>query len=221
MAAKPKHCVFCGELTTSANRSREHCIPQCLWPDALPQRMVTVPAHRTCNSNFATDDEFFRNFLVALEGADRHPAARKLIDGNVNTCYVKNPRIMSNHLRNLSRRNVVSPGGLHLGTKPVFEVENDRLHRVMDKICRGLFYAHSNRLLAQTHEVDWFHVMGEEKIRHADQMIRVMKPLADFGDTVFRYRHYFSEQNPDNSAWLLIFYDSVAFIGTTSPKDAI
>ncbi|AMV25193.1 hypothetical protein VT84_12410 [Gemmata sp. SH-PL17] len=218
MSAKPKWCVYCGELTTPADQSKEHCVPKCLWPGKLPNRMMTVPAHRDCNGGYAKDDEYFRNILVAMRGADRHPAARTLIDGKVNDCYTERPHLLRNQLLNLSRRTVMSPGGLYLGDVPAFDVENDRLHRVMDKICRCLFYEHHKRLLASTHVVNWFH-LNDDTLELTQQLVSRMEPMRDFGDTVFRYQRYFSKLDPNNAAWFLIFYEAVAFVGRTVPKE--
>lgn len=217
MSAKPKLCVYCGQLTSRADRSKEHCVPQCLWPDKLPNRMMTVPAHRSCNGGYAKDDEYFRNIVVAMRGADRHPAARALIDGKVNDCYMNRPHLLRNHLLNYNLRTVESPGGLLLGNVPVFDVETDRLHRVLDKICRCLFYEHHKRLLAPTHVVDWF-PLNDDTLNVAQRMVAGMEPMRDFGDNVFRYQRYVSKVDPDCIAWLLVFYEAVAFIGRTVPK---
>jgi hypothetical protein len=211
--------VYCGKETERSGRNREHFIPRGLWDGPRPNRTLTVPAHKTCNGDFAVDDEFFRDVVVAMQGADKHPVARKLIDGKVTRSYERRPHLLAAHLRNFGMRETMTSSGMYLGAKPVFEVEMDRLQRVLNKICRGLFYAHTDRPLAETHVVQSFTVNDEKLDDNLWFIISNLPPAVDFGDTVFRYRYYLGTQDANNSYWLLMFYEAVLFVGRTVPKE--
>lgn len=87
MARKPTICMYCGKETERSGRNREHFIPRGLWEGPRTNWTLTVPAHKTCNGDCAVDDEFFRDVVVAMNGADKHPEARRLIGGKVTRSY--------------------------------------------------------------------------------------------------------------------------------------
>jgi hypothetical protein len=217
MAAKVKLCVYCANPLGPGDKTREHFVPKRLWAGPRPARTVTAPAHKECNAAFSTDDEFFRNILVAMQGADRHSEACALIEGAVTRCYTKRPHLLASHLQNLGQWPVFSPSGLFAGNTPGFEVDTRRLHRVLEKVVRGLFYSKKLRPLAPAHVVEWFHV-DDSNVAFADRLVQHMSGPEGFGDDVFLYRHYLSQVNEDNSCWLLVFYRVAGFVVRTVPK---
>jgi len=48
--------------------NKEHFVPKCLWADQRPAHTKTVPAHKECNSKFASDNDYFRDVLIERAG---------------------------------------------------------------------------------------------------------------------------------------------------------
>ena len=173
-----------------------------------------MPAHRVCNGELAKDDEFFRDVLVAIRGVERHPEASDLIEGRVKRSYESRPHLLAQHLQRFALRPVLTPSGLYLGHAQAFEADPDRMDRILGKIARGLFYTKRRRPLASSHVVEWFH-LSADNLEYTQAVVSRMTPFENFGDTVFRYRHYLSERDQDASAWFLVFYDAIAFVART------
>ena len=77
-AKKPKLCVFCGGDRSMGLMNKEHFVPKCLWADQRPPYTKTVPAHKECNSKFASDNDYFRDVLIMEAGRAFTPKLRRL-----------------------------------------------------------------------------------------------------------------------------------------------
>lgn len=88
------------------------------------------------------------------------------------------------------------------------------------RIVRGLFYFEKGFRLADSYEAIAF----ADPIRGQDpaSIVRVVsfmlqKPAKVIGNNVFRYAFEFNAEDPNQLAWLMVFYESMLFLGWTSP----
>lgn len=119
---------------------------------------------------------------------------------------------------------LVTKSGLYVGTVPALSVEGARLNRVASRIVRGLFYHEKGFRLPDTCEAvafaDPLTMSDDPEIVHRVVSFMLTKPENVIGDNVFSYRYHFHEEKEDTSAWLMTFYESMLFSGSTSPKES-
>ncbi|MXW77787.1 MAG: hypothetical protein F4Z57_02130 [Gemmatimonadetes bacterium] len=121
---------------------------------------------------------------------------------------------------------VQTPAGIYLGKTGAFDVDLDRVTRVVARIVRGLYYHQlGNRLSTET-EVEAFAVDGladlDEDGRKAVATIAspvMTAPEQIVGDQqTFRYQFRAVPEEPEATAWLLTFYDSTKCFAITLPR---
>src|SRR5437016_631271 len=94
--ARKKRKGTCGLCGSHLEITREHFVPQGLWPGALPVRTETIPACTACNADTNLDDEYFRNTIVTMFDCE-HPQKRRAFEGPVLRSLKQHPGWI-NHL---------------------------------------------------------------------------------------------------------------------------
>ena len=101
----------------------------------------------------------------------------------------------------------------------------DRLNRVAARVVRGLFFHHMDHRLPDSCRVDARCTEGIdptqrdviEMIRNWVGILRTQPPIVK-GQGAFKYWFKFVDNpvaHPNSSVWLLLFYNTVAFLGMT------
>jgi hypothetical protein len=129
-------------------------------------------------------------------------------------------------LRNLRKIDLESLGGVYLGRKDGYNVDLNRLNKVASRITKGLFYYERGYRLPNEYEVSAFSESGlRDLTEHLKNELKakIVQPLMSnaprtVGNDVFSYRVAYSETDPNASAWLLLFYQQVAFLCLTLPR---
>jgi len=116
--------------------------------------------------------------------------------------------------------------GIYLGTAGAYDVDFERLERVADRVCRGLFFHHLGRRLSspcssKAMVLDRF---TSEEISAPGTLRNIIAPLVGqlptvIGERVFRYQWLpvaESDAHPNSTAWLFTFYDSTRFLALTA-----
>jgi hypothetical protein len=199
-------CGLCGAL---AEVTREHFVPQGLWPGALPNRTETIPACEKCNAGSTLDDEYFRNTLVMMLDLS-HPQKQELFAGPVLRSLKQHPGWIRHALTRMTVRPMWSPCGLWLGNYPVLPLDLERFQRSLVKIVKGLFFLirkvtfpSQGRILVVGQLNPGTFPLIESIEKH------LLPPTFDFGDDVFEWR--FCQTHDGITMWKLIFYRSVVF----------
>jgi hypothetical protein len=216
-----RQCVYCG---ATKNLSLDHVPPRNLFAKPRPSNLVTVPSCTLCNTAASKDDEYFRLMLSMSEDTGDHPD----VQGNLPTIVRSLTKInklgfarsLAKHVSMVELR---SQAGLYLESKAAYDVDLERLDRVVGRTVRGLCYHERTTRIPDTCEV---RVWSESGLRDVpretvDRLQRtIIGPLLTvnpkvFGKDVFSYRVQFITGNPNWSAWLLLFYKSIAFLAMT------
>jgi hypothetical protein len=199
-------CGLCGAHTEV---TREHFVPQCLWPRALPNRTETIPACNQCNAGSNLDDEYFRNTLVMMPDLT-HPKKQELFAGPVLRSLKNHPGWIKYALANTKVRPMFSPSGLWLGDFPVLPLDMERFRGSLFKIVKGLFFLirkspfpADGRILV----VGQMNAQTMPLIRSIEK--HLCPPTFDFGDDVFEWR--FGQTKDGITMWMLAFYRSIVF----------
>jgi hypothetical protein len=94
-----------------------------------PVNLLTVPSCEKCNSGYSTDEEYFRLMIVGL--LCHTSEAELLFDGPLSRSMNRRPHLEDLMFGSLSPED----GGVAL------DVDYGRIHRVADKIAKGLRFA--------------------------------------------------------------------------------
>ena len=120
---------------------------------------------------------------------------------------------------------VTTKGGIFLGRRTAFEVDMNRIARVVQRIVRGLYYHEVNTPLSGGVKIVSNENLSEQEpdvIRDMEETI--IKPLAAvvpkiIGRDAFSYRHWISPIDPAVSVWGLIFFSNVQFVALTGSDE--
>jgi hypothetical protein len=210
-----KTCAYCG---VEGPWQAEHVVPRCLWNGNHPQHMVTVPACNGCNQRYASDEDYFRTVLVAMAGQGSHPEVDALLTGKVRRGLAQSPRLRAEITRGFGRRPTFTSSGLFAGWGFGFEVNLPRLQRCVEKTVRGLFFRKSGRPLAPGYTATVFPGNGFWEDEGFQNVLADMEGWAGLGDDVFQCRCVRDGVDPDVTAWLLVYYKTLAFFAWTGKK---
>lgn len=118
----------------------------------------------------------------------------------------------------------MSPLGLYAGTMMKFDINMQRIHKVAERITRGLFYHHEGRPVPDDCLVSAMCVTGramESDLR--DHVYGLAQALSehethDLGGGTFRYRFDHAEEEervPNSTIWVFSFYEAIEFFALT------
>jgi hypothetical protein len=227
---KTGQCVYCGKIRPI---TEDHVPPKNIFAKPRPNNLVKVPSCHEChseNKQISKDDEYFRLALTLREDTAKHPDVEQILPVVLRS--LSRPDKIG-FARSLSKRvkhvNVVTKGGLYLGRKLAFGVSLDRLDNVAIRITKGIFYHEKKCRLPDEYDAVAFSESGLEDLAEdtrQELQKNVLNPLMlnepkIIGQQVFSYRVAYSENDPNISAWLLVFYERVTFLCLTLPKARI
>lgn len=209
--------MFCGERIAPADLTMEHFVPKGLWEKGKrPEGMKTLPAHLLCNRAFAEDNEYFRDILAMEEGAQLNAAADAVQRGALQRKLHSRPRELSKTLKNARVGDVTTRGGIALGARPVFEVEQERLDRVLFNVMKGIFYVAQGEPLfskAKSFVAD-LRRAPKTILSKIEAVAALMCPWQSFGDKAFACRYVISRRkSPEKMSCLMQFYENRVFYG--------
>ena len=139
-------CVYCGK---DGPITDDHVPPKGIFAPPRPSNLITVPSCLECNSSASMDDEYFRIRVCLNDQARGHPD----VNGNLPSVLKALTRpeasglkqALLNDWRNVD---VTTKGGIFLGRRTAFEVDMNRIARVVQRIVRGLYYHEVNTPLS-------------------------------------------------------------------------
>ncbi len=119
-----------------------------------------------------------------------------------------------------------TPQGLFLGRRLSYEVELQRIFKVVERMVTGLFYHEAGLRLRDDYDII---VHSDETVRDMPRDVQqdlhrdIILPLSHispwvFGRNTFSYRFQFSNDNQHLSAWALTFFGNIPFIAVTGPQ---
>lgn len=211
-------CPICGrdQLLT-----RDHLPPKGLFGKPLPGDLLTVATCSDCNGSSTKDDEYFRTVLTLRNDVLAHPKGKEAF-ASVKRAFQKPEK---HAFRNMILKNIV-PVGVHskdddfLGTALAYDVDADRLRRVVTKLIRGLFYHETNTVLPQSAQIV---ALWEGEVLQFSEDTKNMwiqmytsafdQPPKVIGDGTFAYQFLLFNEDSNASVWSFAFYESVYFLG--------
>lgn len=212
-----KNCIYC---SSRASIERDHVPPQCLFSKPMPSNLITVPCCAKCNRKYGKTDERIRNILTSLEMTENHSAissqlalkrtkslARK--EGHTNLQHV---------ISSLHNFNIYTPGGVYLGQKPAFKLDQPIFDKFMERLARAFIFT-ENHLCAFKAKFEWKLSPGKEEFlclpKEAKDFIANPRIFKTMGENIFEVAGWFLD-DVVNSLWVFRFYDGIEFMVTVT-----
>jgi hypothetical protein len=207
-------CTYCGEIRPL---SKGHVPPRNLFPKPYPTNLITVPSCDECNSGSSKDDEYFRLMISVRGDIDSHSEI-PLIQEKIISSMSKRKQIGFGKLFLASSRLIArtKPDGLYIGVSPVVIVKTSRMMSVASRIVKGLFYHERKVRLPSSYKATAFPIRYKDLSDPALSTLRALSSKV-IGKGVFSYKCQFLEDDPNESGWLMFFYEGAPFFGATVP----
>ncbi len=227
---KTGECIYCGRVRPV---TEDHVPPRNLFAKPRPNNLIKVPSCHEChseNKQVSQDDEYFRLMLTLNESTATHPDVTQLLP-TVLRSLARPDKVgfTKSLLKSIKEVNVRSRSGLFIGSKLAFDVNLARLDNVARRITIGLFYHEKGYRLPDEYEAVAYSESGMQDLTNdvkQELQANILQPLMTnapniIGNRVFTYRVAYSDTDKNASAWLFIFYERVAFLCMTLPKESI
>jgi hypothetical protein len=222
-------CVYCGEIKPL---TLDHIPPKNLFPKQKRNNLVKVPSCDNChgqNKRVSLDDEYFRTMLIQRHDVLVSPSILEVRDTVI--CSLNKPEksgFRNSFLRSTRLVDLYSKGRIFLGKGITYQVDLSRLSLVAKRIILGLFYYQKKYRLPNNYKVhaaaaSGIQLSSREKLNDLIGKIRLVmagrkKNIVD--KEVFSYYVVFTNDDPNVSQWVLIFYNRIVFIGFTLPCES-
>ncbi len=215
--AKTGTCTYCHQHRPL---TRDHIPPRSLFPKIPPDKLITVPACKPCNEGFQKDDDYFWLNISLREphhGDHEHAtdAAQRALQ-HLNRPAATGARQAL--LDNTERTPVYTTMGLYAGTRLAYNTDLDRLSKTANRIITGLYYHTTKKRLqppytAKSRALDGFTTDDNHDLQTLLSIVNP-QPITTIGD-IFAYQYHLLTEDLQASIWLLTFYQTTTFIGTT------
>jgi hypothetical protein len=195
--------------------------------------LIKVPSCQICNNGASKDDEYFKIVHNVAEGADDNPMVQR-IRPSVNRALTRPQAkgLFKSIAGTLRLEPQFTPSGLFAGHKPTFEIDVKRLHNVIRRVTRGLYFRERNQILPNEAVVNsyWARHINSDFSERGQTLRRVVsyvmsKPETAIGERAFSYWMSFYDEFDDPplcvSAWVFRFYNSMDYVAMTGLKDDV
>jgi hypothetical protein len=215
-----RQCVYCG---AAEGTTRDHVPPKNLFPKPRPVDLVTVPCCRKCQRGQSLDDEYFARMVAMRHDVGDHPSAAQLLDAVHRSFTKPDKRAFSRALlRSAKISEVYSPSGLYLGRAPTYDVDLERLCRVVKRTTLGLYFDEFAARLPDSRGCLVYSLEGfsPTALQQGSQLRRVIDQALSgkarmFGNKVFTY---WVQRAGAATLWAHLVYSRVAFLAFTLPS---
>lgn len=229
MVGQPVECVYCSAANPT---TLDHIPPKGIFPPPRSANLITVPCCKECNASFGRDDEYFRAVLASRDDVGSNAAALALMD----TIYrgLSRPQsagFKTSFLAATYPVELLTSSGIYVGQSMGINVEYPRLERVTARIIRGMYFRETGIKLPLDCEINTYLDKGfSESIQGGDTTVINLvdklssRPANVIEPDVFGYWHQIVDSDRHLSAWLLLFYKRIWFLGITddgSVKEAV
>jgi hypothetical protein len=207
-------CCYCGDPATT----RDHVPTKKLFPAPRPTDLITVPSCGPCNTRLSAEEEYFIHVLISIRGAVT-PVVHQLREQRFSRDPTpRHVRMAHRMLSSMHAKDVLTPGGLYLGTATAFTIDRERFDRVAEKITRGLYFAE----FAQRVPLDCAaHVLltPPRQVLESPDVIRVIDEGRGraIGGQAFAYRIAHALEVPCLVFCLMLFFEAIPVICSFQP----
>jgi hypothetical protein len=164
--------------------------------------------------------------MVALRNDVDHPDAAVAREAALRSLdRPQAPGLRASLLAGTRDADVRTRAGLYVGRARTYDVDVERLDRVVCRITRGLFYKTIRRPLPANPDVrsyllSQFEPSAGEAIARLQDIITTVRrgPPRIIGRRVLMFWSMLTSDEPDGLAWYFVFYERVAWVAMTLPR---
>ena len=216
-------CIYCGQAQAE---TLDHVPPKCLFTEPRPSNLYTVPCCAACNASFGLDDEYFRTALAFRWDVSDHPAAPAIRDKALRaTERARGFRHLFTHT--LEDAPIVTHGDLYVEEGGRFEVDIERINRMLARIVRGLYYKKLGTALATSHDVTIIpdEILEQSDVRLRNEILTAWQPHVQeepetFGNETFLF-FWYVDIVKSQTCWLLVFFSRGIFFAITTAGEQL
>lgn len=215
-------CVYCRKRRYV---TRDHLPPQILFAKPRPSNLVTVPACNLCNQKASRDDHYFGLVIKADIDRAQFPREFKASLDDIRKLGAEARRGLAKKMLANQSIELVEEGSGVLVPHLRYDVEQERVRAVIERIARGLFFRRRKIRLPPTHGV-WTALAQSPSAKEAS-FIQAngssfaaldAEPLVDIGSGVFTYRGLVLPGRSYRSFWYFSFFHKYVFLAATLPS---
>lgn len=209
-------CGYCGRTEPL---TRDHIPPRSLFEKPYPSDLITVPCCETCREGWSDDDEYFRAAVVSSLNVYGESKAQQACDALLRSIEKPQKKGFAKRiLQSLHDVEIKSESGIYLGTVPAFSLDKSRIHRVLQRIIRGLFFHSFQCPLPLSYEaLCYFQQFGFGYLPQKLNMITFPQSHS-IGNGTFEFSYRQIHEDKNSTVWVGLFYSRLPFIGFTRPK---
>lgn len=210
-------CYLCGKIINKKNRNADHIPAKQFFPSALIKKanvqLLTRPTHKSCNSAFQKDEDYFKLSLGSVANDTR--ALKALWKDLVRQVGKPKTRPLRLMVFRKFKKEVRTPAGLTIPGIVAKTFDKRRIFRVIWKVIRGLFYIRFSQILPESTEHFISYVQRNEPMFAADllkYLFSMTLKEQEHGNNkeVFSYRYYIPPKN-DFYSWIILFWSKHPF----------
>ncbi|MEK7263824.1 MAG: hypothetical protein AAB071_04865 [Bacteroidota bacterium] len=203
MPKKIEKCFLCNSTDDITD---DHIPPKNIFKPPLPNNLITVASCKKCNNSYSKDEEYFR-VCVATQGTFNKTGQWIWKNKVVNSTFERSPKLKKSVSDKLVEVDVYSTHDIYIGKHSAVLYDTDRIKRVLEKICKGLFIHHYPKidLNVLRFEINMTEISDEIVL-----ILSYFKKESIGGDT-FIYWHVLTNDDSYRSMWFLLFYTKTLF----------
>ena len=205
---KKRLCYLCGKPGAD---TKDHIPPRGIFPKNPSGQLITVPAHRKCNNQFSKDDEWIRNFIIAVSW--KSPKAQEAWKEQVLPSWEKNPGAKKAFQQRLISIGVKDPLSGTITKQTGVKIGKAIMNPQIARWTRGLFYDRFKRPIPGNIKVSCEKITPEAFISLIKEGIRPEWITVELG--VFKYTYIAANENKHIGFAIFIFFDTQIYLGST------
>lgn len=205
-------CIYCQKEIAETT---DHVPPKAFYPRPRPSNLITVPACLSCNNEASLDEEYFLATFMFSE-AGKSESGKKLWAEKLHRMYDKNLGIRRKIASSFKEISVLDKSKNETINRLAIEYDQDRINRTCSKIIRGLYFIEYGEPLNIDCSVDVELLDTRGKIQIAKDYNHFFHAGQKEWPGVFQYRHCTIPPEHVEGIWLLLFWDTHTFWGTTA-----
>jgi hypothetical protein len=216
-------CIYCG---VREGTTKDHVPPKNLFSIPRPN-LVTVPCCYPCRQGQSLDDEYFVRMIAMRRDVADNPSAAFAIDA-VHRSFTKPHKIGFTRalLESINEFPVYTPAGLYLGHATSYDVDLQRLCKVIERTTRGLYFHEFKARLPHDHRCVTYALDGFASA--GSKVNATIGPVLDhalsgkkrtFGNNAFSYWVQRLDGPNSTTLWVFHVYGCVGFMAFTMPSN--
>ena len=212
-------CIYCVKRNAT---TKDHVPPKCFFSEPRPNNLITVPCCEKCNNFFGKDDEIVRNLITSFDTTEIHPSIQtQLADKRNRSLGRKESAFALQHLINsMQPVDCFSPGGIYLGSRPGFNLNQPAMNNFIRRITIALLY-HEKQVILKNPIIDWriLNLNADDFNSMPDKIKSFIssRKIHRIGNGEFSYMGCYLPHIVD-SLWIINFYDGIDLVTTLRRK---